>query len=98
METSPGRGGRGRSPDSGLGRGRDVAHTGRVTSDDEESVGGPEAITLDDLRQRLDGRWDCRAITAGFVGIPRLDGGTPIPRYGRTPAELLENILRAEQQ
>ena len=55
-------------------------------------------MTLDDVRQRLDGRWDCRAITAGFVGIPRLDSGTPIPRYGRTPAELLENILRSEQQ
>jgi hypothetical protein len=69
-----------------------------VTSDDEGNVGGPEAITLDDVRQRLDGRWVCRQITAGFVGIPRLDGGTPIPRYGRTPAELLENILRAEDQ
>ena len=69
-----------------------------MTSDDEDNVGGPEAITLDDVRQRLEGRWDCRAITAGFVGIPRLDGGTPIPRYGRTPAELLDNIQRAEQQ
>ena len=67
-----------------------------MTSDGEDSVGGPEAITLDDVRQRLDGRWDCRAITAGFVGIPRLNRGTPIPRYGDTPAELLENILRAE--
>ena len=69
-----------------------------VTSSDEETVGGAEAMTLDDVRKRLDGRWDCRAITAGFVGIPRLDGGTPIPRYGSTPAELLENILRAEQK
>jgi hypothetical protein len=67
-----------------------------VTSDDESNVGGPEAMTLDDVRQRLDGRWDCRAITAGYVGVPRLGGGTPIPRYGSTPAELLENILRAE--
>ena len=69
-----------------------------MTSDDEKNVGGPEAITLDDVRQRLDGRWDCRAITAGYVGIPRLNGGTPIPRYGSTPAELLDNILRAEDQ
>ena len=87
-----------RSPEPGLGLARVVLHTGRVTSDDEDNVGGPEAITLDDVRQRLDGRWDCRAITAGFVGIPRLDGGTPIPRYGRTPGELLDNILRSEQQ
>ncbi|MBV9792557.1 MAG: hypothetical protein JO016_01345 [Actinobacteria bacterium] len=67
-----------------------------MTSGDEESVGGPEAITLDDVRERLDGRWDCRAITGGYVAIPKLTAGTPIPRYGETPAELLENIARSE--
>lgn len=64
---------------------------------DEETFGGPEAITLGYVRKRLGARWDCRAITAGYVGIPRLADGTPIPRYGQTPAELLENILRSEQ-
>jgi hypothetical protein len=57
----------------------------------------PDGVSLEDVREQLADRWDCRAITAGYVGIPRLVGGTPIPRYGRTPAELLENILRAEQ-
>ena len=54
-------------------------------------------MTLAEVRKRLAGRWDCRAITAGFVGVPKLLDGTPIPRYGRTPAELLDNILRSEQ-
>jgi hypothetical protein len=68
-----------------------------VISEDEEETERPEAVTLEDVRERLGARWDCRAITAGYVGIPRLDDGTPIPRYGQTPAELLENILRSEQ-
>ena len=54
-------------------------------------------MTLADVREQLAGRWDCRAITAGYVGVPMGSDGTPIPRYGQTPAELLENILRAEQ-
>lgn len=68
-----------------------------MISEDEEETERPEAVTLEDVRERLGARWDCRAITAGYVGIPRLDDGTPIPRYGQTPAELLENILRSEQ-
>jgi hypothetical protein len=68
-----------------------------VISEGEEEPAPVEAVTLEDVRKRLGARWDCRAITAGYVGIPRLDDGTPIPRYGQTPAELLENILRAEQ-
>lgn len=54
-------------------------------------------MTLEDVREQLAGRWECRAITAGYVGVPKLNDGTPIPRYGQTPAELLENILRSEQ-
>lgn len=54
-------------------------------------------MTLEDVREKLAGRWDCRAITAGYVGVPKLLDGTPIPRYGQTPAELLENILRSER-
>lgn len=65
--------------------------------DDEADAAGREDVTLEDVRQQLAGRWDCRAITAGYVGVPRLADGTPIPRYGQTPAELLDNILRSEQ-
>lgn len=54
-------------------------------------------MTLEDVREQLADRWDCRAITAGYVGVPKLLDGTPIPRYGQTPAELLENILRSER-
>ena len=86
------------SPELGLGRRVRYPHTDGVTSDDEQEPARPEAVTLEDVREQLDGRWDCRPITAGYVGIPRLSDGTPIPRYGKTPAELLENILRAEQQ
>jgi hypothetical protein len=68
-----------------------------MTSDGESDSARADGVTLADVREELAGRWDCRAITAGFVGIPRLLDGTPIPRYGRTPAELLDNILRSEQ-
>jgi hypothetical protein len=69
-----------------------------VTSDRDSNSARADGVTLADVREQLAGRWDCRAITAGFVGIPQLFDGTPIPRYGQTPAELLENILRSEQQ
>jgi hypothetical protein len=68
-----------------------------VTGDDDDDPVCPDGVSLEELREQVAGRWDCRAITDGFVGVPRLDGGTPIPRYGRTPAELLENIRRSEQ-
>jgi hypothetical protein len=68
-----------------------------MISDDDADAAGREDVTLEDVREQLAGRWDCRAITAGYVGVPRLIDGTPIPRYGQTPAELLENILRSEQ-
>jgi hypothetical protein len=80
-----------------VGRSARVSHTGRVTGEDESDSVRPEGPTLEDVREQLAGRWECRAITAGFVGIPKLATGTPIPRYGQTPAELLENILRSEQ-
>jgi hypothetical protein len=69
-----------------------------VIPEDEQEPGRPEGVTLEDVRKQLADRWDCRAITAGFVGVPKLLDGTPIPRYGRTPAELLDNILRSEQR
>ncbi|HXP54283.1 MAG TPA: hypothetical protein VN847_04980 [Streptosporangiaceae bacterium] len=68
-----------------------------MTSDHEDHPVRPEGVTLEDVRAQLAGRWECRAITAGYVGIPKLSDGTPIPRYGQTPAELLDNILRSEQ-
>jgi hypothetical protein len=68
-----------------------------VASEDESNSARADGVTLAEVRKRLAGRWDCRAITAGFVGVPKLLDGTPIPRYGRTPAELLDNILRSEQ-
>jgi hypothetical protein len=68
-----------------------------VAPDDESNSARADGVTLAEVRKRLAGRWDCRAITAGFVGIPKLLDGTPIPRYGQTPAELLDNILRSEQ-
>jgi hypothetical protein len=68
-----------------------------VISEDEQDPARPEGVTLEEVREKLAGRWDCRAITAGYVGVPKLLDGTPIPRYGQTPAELLENILRSER-
>jgi hypothetical protein len=68
-----------------------------MSLDDESDPAHADGVTLADVRERLAGRWDCRAITAGFVGVPVLSDGTPIPRYGQTPAELLANILRSEQ-
>jgi hypothetical protein len=68
-----------------------------MTSDHEDNPVRSEGLTLEDVREQLAGRWVCRAITAGYVGIPKLSDGTPIPRYGQTPAELLDNILRSEQ-
>ena len=68
-----------------------------MTADDEGNTARPEGVTLEDVRDQLAERWECRAITASYVGIPKLSEGTPIPRYGQTPAELLDNILRSEQ-
>ena len=68
-----------------------------MTADDEGNTARPEGVTLEDVQDQLAERWECRAITAGYVGIPKLSEGTPIPRYGQTAAELLDNILRSEQ-
>ena len=58
------------------------------------SPGQPPAdeVTLDDVRREFADRWDIAAITAGYQATIREPGGTPIPRYGRTPAELAESI------
>jgi hypothetical protein len=54
-------------------------------------------ITLDDLRHEFGDRWKIARITGGYRAVPRDSGGhTPIPRYGRTPAELAESIRMME--
>jgi hypothetical protein len=54
-------------------------------------------MTLDDVRCEVGDRWDITRITAGYRAMIREPGGhTPIPRYGRTPAELAESIRYAE--
>jgi hypothetical protein len=53
--------------------------------------------TLDDVRREVGDRWECAAITGGYKATIREPGGTPIPRYGRTPAELLESIRLVER-
>ena len=60
------------------------------------SPGQPLAdeVTLDDVRREFADRWDIAAITAGYKATIREPGGTPIPRYGRTPAELAESHPR----
>lgn len=53
-------------------------------------------VTLDDVRREAGGRWDCGPVTGGYKATIREPGATPIPRYGRTPAELLESIRMLE--
>ena len=55
-----------------------------------------DGITLDDVRRQFGYRWDIAAITAGYKATIREPGGTLIPRYGRTPAELAESISTVE--
>jgi hypothetical protein len=55
-------------------------------------------LTLDDVRREAGDRWDIAKITAGYRATIKEPGKTPIPRYGRTPAELLESIHMAERQ
>jgi hypothetical protein len=49
-------------------------------------------LTLDDVRHAVGDRWDIAKITGGYRATIKEPGRTPIPRYGRTPAELLESI------
>jgi hypothetical protein len=56
-------------------------------------------VALDDLYREIGDRWDIAKITAGYRAVIRDTGGhTPIPRYGRTPAELRESIRFVESQ
>jgi hypothetical protein len=54
-------------------------------------------VTLDDVRRHAGDRWDIARITGGYRGVQPATGGyTPIPRYGRTAAELAESIRVVE--
>jgi hypothetical protein len=56
-------------------------------------------MTLDDLRRIYAIRWEIAPITGGYRAVPRETAGhTPIPRYGRTLAELAESIRSVEAQ
>lgn len=56
-------------------------------------------MTIDDLRCELGDRWKIARITGGYRAVIRdAAGHTPIPRYGRTPAELAESIRMVEGQ
>ena len=58
-----------------------------------------DAPTLDDVRREFGDRWEIARITGGYRAIPRdTRGHTPIPRYGRTPAELAESIRMLDPQ
>ncbi len=55
-----------------------------------------DVVTLDEVRREFGDRWDITEITAGYKATAREPGGAPVPRYGRTPAELAESIRAVE--
>jgi hypothetical protein len=56
-------------------------------------------MTLGDVIRQFGPRWDITAIPPGYRAVPRERcGHTPIPRYGRTPAELAESIRLVEHR
>ena len=64
---------------------------------DDASIRPGDDITPDDLHREFGDRWEITRITGGYRAVIRNTGGhTPIPRYGRTPAELAESIRMAE--
>jgi hypothetical protein len=72
--------------------------TPEVRADQHEKRAAAADITLEDVRRDVADRWEIACITGGYRAIPRNSGGhTPIPRYGRTPAELAESIRVVEQ-
>jgi hypothetical protein len=57
------------------------------------------AMTLDDLRSEFGSRWEIARITGGYRAAVRDTARhSPIPRYGRTPAELAESIRMIEHR
>jgi hypothetical protein len=69
-----------------------------MSADDTPIGPGDNHVTLDDLHREFGALWDVTRITGGFRAVIRDTGGhTPIPRYGRTPAELAESIRLVER-
>jgi hypothetical protein len=55
------------------------------------------ALTLDEVRRAAGDGWDITKIPGGYRATAKT-GATPVPRYGRTPGELLESIQQTEHQ
>ena len=53
-------------------------------------------LTLDRLRRETGDRRVVTRITGGFKAVIHEAEGAPVPRYGRTPAELAESIRMAD--
>jgi hypothetical protein len=75
--------------------------TSAGSATDPTSLAPPEAtcddVTLEGIIREFHDQWDIARITGGYRAVARNAGGhTPIPRYGRTPAELAESIRMME--
>lgn len=68
-----------------------------MRSTDGTGPAGP-ALTLDEVRRAAGDGWDIIKIPGGYRATATTPGTTPIPRYGRTPGELLESIQHTERQ
>ncbi len=64
--------------------------------DTTEDDTAEDEAALEELRREFGDRWDIGRMTGGYRAIPRGIRGTPIPRYGHTPAELGDSIRRIE--
>jgi hypothetical protein len=74
-----------------------ICVTSEVRADQHEKRAAAADITLEDVRCEFGERWEITCITGGYRAISRDWGGhTPIPRYGRTLAELAESIRMME--
>lgn len=63
----------------------------------EPAASQTSELILNDLYREFGDRWDIAKITGGYKATTSEPGGTPIPLYGRTPAELAESIRHAER-
>lgn len=55
-------------------------------------------MTFEDVQRAAGEWWVITPITGGYKAVIRKPEGTPLPRYGRTPAELLESIRHVGSQ
>jgi hypothetical protein len=78
---------------------RDQIITDYLDQPSQQALSPAVAITLSDVRHEFGDRWDIAPVTGGYRAVPRdTSGHSPIPRYGRTPAELAESIHVVEAQ